>query len=69
MTSGKLFASSSPVVRAALSRVVGQRVSVDLLLKDLAADMAKRPYDVARVAGGWTLRTRTAFAPAIRPDF
>jgi segregation and condensation protein B len=61
-----LFASTRPVPRADLGRVVGQGVSVDLLLADLAADLAERPYEVARVAEGWMLRTRAAYAPAIR---
>jgi segregation and condensation protein B len=61
-----LFASATPVPREALARVVGQEVSLDLLLADLAADLADRPYEVAQTGGGWTLRTRPAFAPAIR---
>lgn len=61
-----LFASASPVPRAALARVVGQGVSLDLLIEDLAADLAGRPYELAQVGTGWMLRTRAAFAPAIR---
>jgi segregation and condensation protein B len=61
-----LFASATPVPREALERVVGQGVSVDLLIEDLAADLEGRPYEVARVGAGWLLRTRPAFAPAIR---
>lgn len=60
-----LFASANPVPREDLARVVGN-VSVDLLIEDLAAELADRPYEIARVAGGWTLRTRPAYAPAIR---
>lgn len=60
-----LFASASPVPREALARVVGQ-VSVDLLIDDLSADLAGRPYEVARVGAGWLLRTRPAYAPAVR---
>jgi chromosome segregation and condensation protein ScpB len=33
---------------------------------DLAADLEGRPYEVAKVGAGWTLRTRPVFAPAIR---
>lgn len=60
-----LFASATPVPRAALARVVGD-VAVDLLVDDLAADLAGRPYEVARVGDGWLLRTRPAYAAAIR---
>jgi chromosome segregation and condensation protein ScpB len=34
-----LFASAAPVPREDLARVVGQGVSVDLLIEDLAADL------------------------------
>jgi len=61
-----LFASARPVSRADLGRVVGQEASIDLLIADLAVDLAERPYEVVRVAEGWMLRTRTAYAPAIR---
>lgn len=61
-----LFASRSPVPRDDLARVVGQGASVDLLIEDLAADLEGRPYEVARVGAGWILRTRSAYAPAIR---
>lgn len=61
-----LFASASPVPREDLGRVVGQGVSVDLLIEDLMADMEGRPYEVARVSSGWMLHTKAAYAPAIR---
>ena len=61
-----LFASASPVPRADLARVVGQGASVDLLIEDLAADLEGRSFEVTQVAGGWILRTRPAYAPAIR---
>ena len=61
-----LFASASPVARADLSRVVGQGASVDLLIEDLAVDLEGRPYEVYQVGAGWMLRTRPAYAPAIR---
>ena len=60
-----LFASASPVPREDLARVVGQGVSVDLLVDDLAADFEGRSFDVAKTAGGWILRTRPAYAAAI----
>lgn len=61
-----LFASAAPVAREDLARVVGQGASVDLLIEDLAADLEGRAFEVAKVAGGWILRTRLAYAPAIR---
>ena len=61
-----LFASRSPVPRDDLVRVVGQGASVDLLIEDLAIDLEGRPYEVAQVGSGWMLRTRAAYAPAIR---
>ncbi len=61
-----LFASGAPVAREDLARVVGQGVSVDLLIEDLAMDLEGRPYEVAQVGSGWWLRTKPAYAPAIR---
>ncbi|WP_299733373.1 SMC-Scp complex subunit ScpB [uncultured Tateyamaria sp.] len=61
-----LFASASPVPREDLARVVGQGASVDLLIDDLAADLEGRSFEVAKVAGGWMLRTRPAYAAAIQ---
>lgn len=61
-----LFASALPVPREALGRVVGQGASLDLLIEDLAASLADRPYELARVGAGWMLRTRPAYAAAIR---
>lgn len=61
-----LFASAEPVPRGDLARVVGQGVSVDLLVEDLAADLADRPYEIARVADAWLLRTRASYGPVIR---
>ena len=60
-----LFASASPVPREDLARVVGQGVSVDLLIEDLSSDLDGRSFEVARVADGWMLRTRRSYAPAI----
>jgi len=61
-----LFASASPVPREDLARVVGQGASVDLLIEDLKADLEGRSFEVAKVSGGWMLRTRPAYAAAIR---
>ena len=61
-----LFASASAVPHEDLARVVGQGAAVDLLIEDLSADLDGRAFEVAKVAGGWMMRTRSAYAPAIR---
>ena len=61
-----LFASRTPLAREDLARVVGREVSVDLLIDDLADDLAGRSFEVTKRADGWMLRTRPAYAPAIR---
>lgn len=61
-----LFASAAPVARGDLARAVGQGVSVELLIEDLVVEMTDHPYEVAQVGGGWMLRTRAAYASAIR---
>ncbi|GHE05919.1 chromosome segregation protein ScpB [Defluviimonas sp. 20V17] len=61
-----LFASASPVPRGDLAKVVGQGASVDLLIGDLAAELEGRAFEVAAVGEGWLLRTRPAYAAAVR---
>ena len=61
-----IFASARPVPREALVRVVGQTCRFDDLIADLIHELRGRPYDLALVAGGYALRTKTRFAPAIR---
>jgi len=61
-----LFASASPVFRGDLARVVGQGVSVEMLIEDIQAELTGRPYELSQVAGGWMFRTRTQFADAIK---
>lgn len=61
-----LFASAAPVPREDLAKVVGQGASVDLLIEDLAADLEGRPYEVSKIGAGWLLRTKPAYATAIR---
>ena len=63
-----LFASAAPVSREDLARVVGQGASIDLLIGDLVVELTDRPYEIARVTDAWMFRTRTAYAPAIRPQ-
>jgi segregation and condensation protein B len=61
-----IFASAKPVPREALVRVVGQGCLFDDLIADLVHELRGRPYDIVQVAGGYALRTKTRFAPAIR---
>lgn len=61
-----LFASSEPVMRDTLARVVGRDCAIDLLVEDIANELRDRPYELARVAGGWQFRTKTRYAEAIR---
>jgi segregation and condensation protein B len=61
-----IFASAKPVPREALVRVVGQDCRFDELIADLIHELRGRPYDLTLVAGGYALRTKTRFAPAIR---
>jgi segregation and condensation protein B len=61
-----IFASEKPVPREALVRLVGESCRFDDLIADLIHELRGRPYDLALVAGGYALRTKTRFAPAIR---
>ena len=61
-----LFASAVPVPRETLARVVGPECRLDALIADIRDELRARPYERVAVAGGWQLRTRTEFAPAIR---
>ena len=63
---GVLFASSEPVGRDVLARVVGRDCALDLLIEDISAELAGRPYEIVRIAGGWQFRTRPQHAAAIR---
>ncbi|MGO4339369.1 SMC-Scp complex subunit ScpB [Labrys sp. KB_33_2] len=60
-----IFAASKPVSREDLAKIVGEGANLDLLIDDIRAELADRPYDLVAVAGGWQHRTRTAFAGAI----
>ena len=60
-----LFAAPTPVEREALARVIGRDASIDLLIDDIREALRGKPYDVVGVAGGWAVRTRTAYADAI----
>ncbi|MDQ7774944.1 MAG: SMC-Scp complex subunit ScpB [Paracoccus aminovorans] len=61
-----IFAASEPVTREVLARMVGRDCALDLLIEDISAELAGRPYELVRVAGGWQFRTRARHADAIR---
>jgi segregation and condensation protein B len=61
-----IFASARPVPREVLVRLVGEACRFDDLIADLTHELRGRPYDLTLVAGGYALRTKTRFAPAIR---
>jgi segregation and condensation protein B len=61
-----IFAASTPVTRETLARVVGRGCNIDLVIDDIRAELAGRPYELVSVAGGWQHRTKKAFADVIR---
>jgi segregation and condensation protein B len=61
-----IFAARSPVPREALAMLVGSTCNLDDLISDIRDELRARPYDLVHVAGGYQLRTRPRFAPAIR---
>lgn len=61
-----IFASSEPLTRETLARVVGKDCSIDLLIDDLREELSSRSYELVSVAGGWQHRSRSAYADAIR---
>lgn len=60
-----IFAARSPVPREALAMLVGSTCNLDDLIADIRDELRARPYDLVHVAGGYQLRTRPRFAPAI----
>ncbi len=61
-----IFASARPVPRATLALVVGVECQLDDLVAELRDDLARRPYEIVEVAGGFQHRTRPEFAAAIQ---
>ncbi|RFC65897.1 SMC-Scp complex subunit ScpB [Mesorhizobium denitrificans] len=64
-----VFAASEPVSREVLARVVGKNCNLELIIDDIRAELAGRPYELVAVAGGWQHRTKKAFADVIRSAF
>jgi len=61
-----LFASSKPVERDMLRRVVGRSTNIDLLIEDIQASLKGKPYELIPLAGAWMFRTRPQYSAAIR---
>ncbi|MBB6182488.1 SMC-Scp complex subunit ScpB [Pseudorhizobium flavum] len=61
-----IFASAEPVIRETLARVVGKSCNIELIIDDVRAELAGRPYELVSVAGGWQHRTKKAFGDVIR---
>lgn len=61
-----LFASAEPVPRCKLATLVGEQVALDILMSDLASELADRAYELRRIGDGWMMTTRPAYASAIR---
>lgn len=64
-----IFAASEPVTREVLSGIVGRACSIDLLIEDIANELAARPYEIVAVAGGWQFRTRPRQADVLKAAF
>jgi chromosome segregation and condensation protein ScpB len=61
-----IFASAAPVPRDELAGLVGQGVSIDMLIADIQAELQARPYELVPIADGWMFRTKVRFADAIK---
>ena len=64
-----IFAASEPVTREVLARVVGRSCNLELVIDDIRAELAGRPYELIAVAGGWQHRTKKVFGDAIHAAF
>ncbi|WMT92527.1 SMC-Scp complex subunit ScpB [Pelagibacterium sp. H642] len=64
-----IFAAPEPVTREFLARIVGKTCSIDLLIEDIANELASRPYEIVSVAGGWQFRTRLRHSQVLKAAF
>ncbi|WP_322419486.1 SMC-Scp complex subunit ScpB [Mesorhizobium huakuii] len=64
-----IFAANEPVPREVLARVVSKSCNLDLVIDDIRAELAGRPYELVSVAGGWQHRTKKAFGDIIHAAF
>jgi segregation and condensation protein B len=61
-----IFASGEPVKREVLASIIGDDCNLDELLSLIGQELAGRPYEIARVAGGFQYRTRLGYGAVIR---
>jgi segregation and condensation protein B len=61
-----IFASAQPVKREVLASVIGDDCNLDELLSLIGQELGGRPYEIARVAGGFQYRTRLGYGAVIR---
>jgi segregation and condensation protein B len=61
-----IFAAPHPVPRETLASLVGPACNLDLLIEDIRAELASRPYELVCIGGGYQHRTRKKFDRAIR---
>ncbi|RVA78809.1 SMC-Scp complex subunit ScpB [Mesorhizobium sp. M7A.F.Ca.US.006.04.2.1] len=64
-----IFAANEPVTRSVLARVVGKNCNIELIIDDIRAELAGRPYELVAVAGGWQHRTKKVFGDVIHAAF
>jgi segregation and condensation protein B len=64
-----IFAANEPVTRSVLARVVGRNCNLELIIDDIRAELAGRPYELVAVAGGWQHRTKKVFGDTIHAAF
>ena len=64
-----IFAANEPVSREVLARVVGKSCNLELVIDDIRAELAGRPYELVSVAGGWQHRTKKVFGDVIHAAF
>ncbi len=64
-----IFAAAEPAPRELLARLVGRGCNIDLLIEDIANEIAARPYEIVAVAGGWQFRTRPRQAEVLKAAF
>ncbi|TPI61490.1 SMC-Scp complex subunit ScpB [Mesorhizobium sp. B3-1-3] len=64
-----IFSASEPVPREVLARVIGRSCNLDLIIDDIRAELAGRPYELVAVAGGWQHRTKKVFGDVIHAAF
>ncbi|MCA0048277.1 SMC-Scp complex subunit ScpB [Mesorhizobium sp. B283B1A] len=64
-----IFSASEPVTRSVLARVVGKNCNLELIIDDIRAELAGRPYELVAVAGGWQHRTKNVFGDVIHAAF